>query len=480
MVYTDEIELTLTSSLSTTDQSIKVVVGTNLEDDDGNTNTAPLELTASLAYDTTPPTLESISADDSAREVVLTFSELVSTGTNDYEVYSGGVTAPYALNPVVDLASDGEFKIVLTLGYDLLAGENIRVVVKNTLTDVYGNPIAAGTEKTGVIANVNPPVLESIAASSDSTVRGAVLTFSEAVRAVKSDFTVSTGPAGALVPNEVIAITGDGTDTITLFLSVDPTDESYMINVAVKTTVSNLADLPIAPGTVLEGDISRPEYRSVSTIMTPASRGSDITLQFSEDIALKTGEALSASDFNVYSDAKIVPDAPVNLSGAAFAVSGDTITITLADAVWVQGGERIKVDITLAGLAKIQDASGNDAKGAVSRIGEVKYAYTPTTSAELRTAVDTEIGIQGNTADLNIIDTSAVTYMGYLFSAFSRNNFNGDISKWNTAKVTSIAHMFDGNTVFNQDLRTDGDTWNTSNVVSMEGVFTMPALLMAI
>ena len=437
----NKLKLTLDTAIPSTDQSIKVAVGTGVVDGaaPGN-NAVPHELTASLDSDTTPPTLDSISADDSAKEVVLTFSERVDIKGlfAPYEVYSGGVTVPYALNPVNDLNSIDESKIVLTLRNDLIAGENIRVVVKDTLTDISGNAIAAGTEITEIIADASPPVLESIAAN--STVRGAVLTFSEAVRAAKSDFTVTTGPAGALVPNEVIAISGDGTDTITLFLSVDPTDKSYKINVAVKTTLTDLAGRSIAPGAVLDGDISGPEYRSVSTKMSPVTRGSVITLQFSEDIELKTTETLSVGDFTAYSDDKAEPVAPVGLANATVAVSADTITITLADAVWVQAGNRIRVDITAAGLAKIQDTSGNDAKGAVSHIGEVKYAYIPTTKDELTAAIAVEITAQGNNADLNIIDTSAITDMSSIFQG--KTNFNGDISKWNTANVTNMSGMF--------------------------------------
>ncbi len=466
----DTLKLTLDKVIPSTDQSIKVAVGTEVADGATPENNADShELIASLDADTTSPTLDSISADDSAKEVVLTFSERVDTEfLTHYEVYSGGVTAPYALNAVTDLTSIGENKIVLTLQNDLLAGENIRVVVKETLKDVNGNAIAAGTEITEIIADASPPVLESIAAN--SAVRGAVLTFSEAVRAAKSDFTVTTGPAGDLDPNEVIAISGDGTDTITLFLSVDPTDKSYKINVAVKTTLTDLAGRSIAPGAVLEGDISRPEYRSVSTVMSSAIRGSVVTLQFSEDVALKTTETLSVGDFNVYSDDKAEPDEPVDLTGAAFDVSGDTITITLANDVKVHGGNRIKADITPAGLAKLQDTSGNDAKGAVSHIGEVKYAYTPTTKAELKEAIDTEMTAQGNTADLNIIDTSAITDMRELFSA-SRRNFSGDISRWNTANVKTMYGMFSGTRAFNQDLVTVGDIWNTSKVTNMERMF---------
>merc|ERR1712070_1200815 len=69
-------------------------------------------------------------------------------------------------------------------------------------------------------------------------------------------------------------------------------------------------------------------------------------------------------------------------------------------------------------------------------------------------------------------DTSLVTdmsgYDGSVFQGFGdKSTFNGDISKWNTEKVTTMYDMFHSASAFNQDI---GD-WNTAQVKNMYGMF---------
>lgn len=63
-------------------------------------------------------------------------------------------------------------------------------------------------------------------------------------------------------------------------------------------------------------------------------------------------------------------------------------------------------------------------------------------------------------------DTSSLTNMEYLFTYSSA--FNQNISTWDTSKVTSIAGIFTAATAFNQDL----NGWNTSNVANMSSAFS--------
>ena len=59
-------------------------------------------------------------------------------------------------------------------------------------------------------------------------------------------------------------------------------------------------------------------------------------------------------------------------------------------------------------------------------------------------------------------------YDGSVFQGFGdKSTFNGDISKWNTEKVTTMYDMFHSASAFNQDI---GD-WNTAQVKNMYGMF---------
>ena len=63
-------------------------------------------------------------------------------------------------------------------------------------------------------------------------------------------------------------------------------------------------------------------------------------------------------------------------------------------------------------------------------------------------------------------NTSSVTDMYGMFEA--ANAFNQDISKWNTFKVEDMEYMFLNAVAFNQNI---GD-WNTAKVTNMDGMFS--------
>ena len=76
------------------------------------------------------------------------------------------------------------------------------------------------------------------------------------------------------------------------------------------------------------------------------------------------------------------------------------------------------------------------------------YNYHPTTRDELKELVNKLIKERGNDADLNDIDTSAITDMNHMFYT---SKFNGDISEWNVSNVEDMSDMF-RDSKFNQDI----------------------------
>ena len=69
-------------------------------------------------------------------------------------------------------------------------------------------------------------------------------------------------------------------------------------------------------------------------------------------------------------------------------------------------------------------------------------------------------------------DTSLVEDMsgwtGSVSQGFgAKSTFNGDISKWNTGKVTNMYSMFRDASAFNQDI----GSWNTEKVTTMQLCF---------
>ena len=91
------------------------------------------------------------------------------------------------------------------------------------------------------------------------------------------------------------------------------------------------------------------------------------------------------------------------------------------------------------------------------------YNYHPNTNDELEKIVKKLIKERGKNADLNDVDTSAITDMSYVFY---NSKFNGDISDWDVSNVTNMRSMFTYSK-FNVDI----SKWDVSNVKDMDYMF---------
>jgi surface protein len=96
------------------------------------------------------------------------------------------------------------------------------------------------------------------------------------------------------------------------------------------------------------------------------------------------------------------------------------------------------------------------------------YAGISITSWDTSSVTNMSRMFQGNSVfnqNIGNWNTRNVTDMS---SMFERNSaFNQDIGNWNTSNVTNMSSMFERNNAFNQDI----GNWNTSNVTNMGGMF---------
>ena len=98
--------------------------------------------------------------------------------------------------------------------------------------------------------------------------------------------------------------------------------------------------------------------------------------------------------------------------------------------------------------------------------GNHHYNYHPKTRDELQELVKKLIKERGNYADLNDIDTSAITDMTELFY---NSDFNGDISEWDVSNVTDMSAMFCESKFTGEN--GDISDWDVSNVKDMNYMF---------
>jgi surface protein len=84
----------------------------------------------------------------------------------------------------------------------------------------------------------------------------------------------------------------------------------------------------------------------------------------------------------------------------------------------------------------------------------------------IRLWFDNEERCRRRFGNISYWNTSRVTIMEKIF--YDRSDFNEDISRWNVRNVTNMSGMFHGATQFNGDL----SQWDVSNVRNMSWMFS--------
>ncbi len=167
----------------------------------------------------------------------------------------------------------------------------------------------------------------------------------------------------------------------------------------------------------------------------------------------------------------IVPDTFESDTGLTFnaangKISGDP-TVALATKEYTitfvgngnYAGKQKSITLTLT----IQDTSSN--------------LYFPKTKAKLIADIKTVMAADddgdgnpnGNTANLNVINTGHITNMSKIFHDSSLRDFNGDISGWDVSNVTNMNSMFEESKFTGEN--GDITSWDVGNVINMNDMF---------
>jgi surface protein len=113
--------------------------------------------------------------------------------------------------------------------------------------------------------------------------------------------------------------------------------------------------------------------------------------------------------------------------------------------------------------------------------GIVVHGFQPTTKQALKNAINSHLRGSSDKGPINNWDTSLITDMSKLFCGTNNEitcdsdssliseyqQFNEDISGWETSQVTSMSNMFRTALNFNQDI----SGWDTSQVTDMSSMF---------
>ena len=98
---------------------------------------------------------------------------------------------------------------------------------------------------------------------------------------------------------------------------------------------------------------------------------------------------------------------------------------------------------------------------------KTKPLYFPEDTYSLTSCIREVLLKNGPDANLNVIDTSKITSMNYLFKEFKNSIENIDISEWNVSNVITMEEMFANCKKFNSDL----SNWDVHNLQEAFGMF---------
>ena len=209
------------------------------------------------------------------------------------------------------------------------------------------------------------------------------------------------------------------------------------------------------------------------TITITAAEGSSGFISNDASLSLTFTLSESTSDFT---------DADVTVTGggklSSFTGSGTTYTATLTPSI--EGLQSIKVAANAySDPAGNSNVESNTFGWTYSSHISIPDASWHTFVAECLSESDADVTGECTTwasgndyGTMPNWDTSLVEDMsGYVYPGYQgfggKSTFDGDISNWNTAQVTTMRYMFRSASAFNQDI----GSWNTEKVTDMECMF---------
>jgi len=179
-----------------------------------------------------------------------------------------------------------------------------------------------------------------------------------------------------------------------------------------------------------------------------------------------TDEGATATD-NV--DGDLTSNISVSGSVDTATIGNYTLTYNVSDssgnsASAIRNVNVVQAPVCANGEVVYLDANGVTIKACpnaqIGDTGNVNgFTYTIVSEQQLRDYVNSGY------LELNRLVTTQVTNMGGLF--FDKQEFNQDISSWDTSNVTNMSAMFYSATLFNQPI----GGWDLSNVTDISGMF---------